>query len=498
MKTFLLENILGFITPFGGRYKKMLGNAPWVTITMSHKDDSAKKNYLKIRTNTKKAIDIYNQLYGTPKHKLVYGNYTVGEEKKDTIENAWQFNIDVILGNTSQGWAELYALTAKAPQDGYMASVLFADEAILIDSTKFMKSFAPFASRNSGSIVITGIASTDSTCLQYVVHNMEKAIKFIYPRDKVFKMMKSTHPEDAHIYFNSTEALIEGMGGHNSTEAQTNFHMSWELSDGLFTTRTQFKKNNVYETIIGDINYNADYVVGGLDLSVVTDYTAMVISEVWKTNFAFNRYGKPDYEESLSHQVKDFIIYNLDRQRMDAIQLAKKIALDCKKYKLDMVLIDNTGSQHTQIQLIQDQVEKLGINTLLIPYNFSGADKAKVTMVGYVESVLFSGRCKIPLEEYKSSHKEYEIFLNEIFALKKEKQNGKQNIQVKAPSGITDDLCMAFFMSLYCVQHVNNLKFKKQLIEIGTKKIFPRLNKFKLLSEIENKKERQYLYANVF
>ena len=482
-KTFLLEHILGFITPFGGRYKKMLGNSSWVTITMSHKDDSAKKNYLKIRANTKKAVDIYNQLYGSQKHRLVYGAYKVGDESKTTIENAWQFNIDVLLGNTSQGWSELIALTAKASQDGYMASVLYADEAILIDSSRFMKSFAPFASRNAGSIIITGIASTDSNCLQFSVHNMKNAIKFIYPRDKVFKMMKATHPIDADIYYNSTEALIEGMGGHNSTEAQTNFHMSWEITDGKFTTKTQLEKNNVYETIMGDINYSASYIVGGLDLSLVTDYTAMVISEAWKSEVFYNRYGKPELEEGYTHAVKEFIIYNLDRVRMDAEVLAEKIAKDCKKYRLDMLLIDNTSSQNTQIQLIQKYVDKLGISTLLVPFNFSGSDKAKLGLVGYAESVLFSGRCKIPIEDYRLAHKPYEIFLNELLVLRKEKQADKQNIQIKAPRGYTDDLCMAFFMSLYCVQHVINIRHNNKLIEIGTKKIFPRLNKFKLLSD---------------
>ena len=484
MKTFLLEHILGFITPFGGRYKRMLGNAPWVTITMSHKDDSAKKNYLKIKANVKKATDIYNQLYGSSKHKLVYGNYTVGEESKSTIENVWQFNIDVILGSKSQGWAELYALTAKASQDGYMASAIFCDEAILVDSVKFMRSIAPFASRNSGSIVITGIASTDNSCLQATVHNMSSAIQYIYPRDKVYKMMKNTHPEEAQKYFNSTEALIEGMGGHNATEAQTNFHMSWEIATGRFTTRTQLEKNKVYETILGDINYNATYVVGGLDLSLVNDYTALTISEAWKSEFAFNRYGKPEMEQGYNHFVKDFKIYNLDKMRMDAKILARRVAEDCKKYRLDCLLVDNTSSQGTQVQLIYDEIVKLGINTLVVPFNFSGSDKAKVGMVGYTESVLFSGMCKIPLEEYKNSHKPYEIFLDELLALRKEKLEGKQNIQIRAPKGKTDDLCMSFFMSVYCIQHIINLKHNNKLIEIGTKKIFPKLNKFKLLSEI--------------
>ena len=461
----------------------MLGNAPWVTITMSHKDDSAKKNYLKIRANVKRSIDIYNQLYGNSKHKLVYGNYTVGDDSKSTIENAWQFNIDVILGSTSQGWAELYALTAKASQDGYMASAIFCDEAILVDSAKFMRSIAPFASRNSGSIVITGISSTDSSCLQATVHNMPSAIQYIYPRDKVYKMMKNTHPEEAQKYYNSTEALIEGMGGHNSTEAQTNFHMSWEIATGKFTTRTQLEKNKVYETMLGEINYNADFVVGGLDLSIANDYTVLTITETYRHAYSLARYGSSNIEEGFKHYVKDIITYNLDKQRMDAVELAKKIAKDCKKYKLDLLSVDSTGTQISQVQLIHDEIVKLGINTLVVPFNFSGATN-KLAMVGYAESVMFSGRCKFPLEEYKRSHKPYEIFLDEILSLLKVKEDGKQNVQYKAPKGKTDDHVFSCFLSLYCVQHVINLKHNNKLIEIGTKKIFPRLNKFKLLSEI--------------
>ena len=148
-----------------------------------------------------------------------------------------------------------------------------------------------------------------------------------------------------------------------------------------------------------------------------------------------------------------------------------------------MLLIDNTASQNVQIQMIQEQVDKLGINTLLVPFNFSGSDKAKVGMVGYAEAVLFSGMCKIPLESYKTSHKPYEIFLDELVSLLKIKEDNKINIQYRAPRGKMDDTVMSFFLSLYCVQHVINLKHNNKLIEIGTNKIFPRLNKFKLLSD---------------
>ena len=497
-KNFNIELMTGFLAVFGRRYNPNLKGGKWITVALSHKKESIKKNFTEIRKHAKKAVDIYNQLYGSSVHTLVYGDYKVGDTKKYAFDTELSLKIDVILGEFSQDWSITYGATANANNDGYSgAKLIYADESILIDGSNFVRSVLPACSVNGGTLLVSGIASTDSTCLQYIVHNMERSIKSIYDVDKGYRLMKLTNPVEAEVFKNSIEAQIEASGGKNSTESQTNYYMNWEISDGRYVTRTQLEKNRIYETILGDINYNADFIVGGLDLSLVNDYTALVVSEAWKSEFAFNRYGKPEMEEGYNHFVKDFVVYNLDRMRMDAKELAKKVALDCKKYKLDMLLIDNTSSQNVQIQLIYDEVVKLGISTLLVPFNFSGSDKAKVGMVGYAEAVMFSGMCKIPLEEYKTSSKPYEIFLDELLALRKEKLEGKQNIQIKAPKGKTDDLCMAFFMSIYCVQHILNLQHNKKLIEIGTKKIIPRLNKFQLLSE-RKEKERIYSYAKVF
>jgi len=477
-----MEHLNGFITVFAPRYKRMVGNTCWTTITMSHKEDSAKKNFVKMKLNAKKAVDIYNQLYGNQKHTLIFGKYKVGDESKYAIDNDWHLKIDIIVGNASQEWSQIYALTAKAPNDGYTAGWIFSDESILIDGKEFMRSIAPFASKNGGSICVTSISSTDSTCLQYLVHTMEESIDFIYDRDKVYRMMKATSPREAELYYNSTESLITGMGGKNSTESQTNFFLSWDLQQGRFVTRESLKKNNVYETKIGDINYNADYIIGGLDLATVNDHTVLTVSEAYKSDYAIERYGMPKMEEGYSHYIKDIIIYNLDKQRMSSMDLARKVAKDCRKYKLDMIMVDSTANQTSLVESIYEAIKKEGINTLVVPYNFSGATN-KLVMAGYAESVLFSGRCKIPLEEYKLAHKPYEIFLDELVSLLKIKEDNKINIQYRAPRGKMDDTVMSFFLSLYCVQHVINLKHNNKLIEIGTNKIFPRLNKFKLLSD---------------
>ena len=166
---------------FGRRYKRVLKGNKWITITLSHKDDSARKNFIKIRSNIKKAVEIYNKIYGTPAHNLVYGNYKVGDEKKYAFDTEDRIKVDIVLGNFAQEWAEVYALTAKADQDGYSgAMITYVDEAILINAKHFMRSIVPFSTVNGGSIIVTGIASTDSSCLQFRVHEMEDSIKLIF------------------------------------------------------------------------------------------------------------------------------------------------------------------------------------------------------------------------------------------------------------------------------------------------------------------------------
>ena len=486
-KNFNIELMTAFLSVFGRRYNPNLKGGKWITVALSHKIPSIKKNFSEIRKHAKKAVEIYNKLYGTPNHTLVYGDYKVGEDKKYAFDTDMSLKIDVILGTHSQDWSIIYSATANASNDGYSgAKLIYADESILIDGSNFIRSVLPACSVNGGTLLVSGIASTDSLCLQYIVHNMERSIKSIYDVNKGYRLMKMTNPVEAETFRNSIQAQIEASGGENSTESQTNYFMNWEISDGLFVTRTQLEKNKVYETILGDINYNADYIVGGLDLSLVNDYTSLCVSETWKSVSPVNRYGKDIHEECFVHHVKDFKIYNLDRQRMDANKLARDVALDCKKYKIDILSVDNTANQGTQVQLIYEEVQKLGISTLVVPFNFSGTSN-KLSMMGYVESVLFSGRCKFPLEEYRKyegeNAKAYSIFLDEIVMLRKEREGGKVNIQYKAPKGKTDDNFFAMSLSVYGVQNVINMKNDNKLIEIGTKKIFPRLNKFKLLSD---------------
>jgi len=143
-----------------------------------------------------------------------------------------------------------------------------------------------------------------------------------------------------------------------------------------------------------------------------------------------------------------------------------------------------------------DEVAKIGINTLVAGYQF--ANRGKVTLMSYLESTFYSQTCKLPKEDWLKRHKSWKLLYGELLTLRKEKKDKTETLQFYAKLPDTDDHCMALAMSVYGVKYIELMIAKGDLIKLENKRYVPRLNKFKLLSEIENKKERQYLYANVF
>ena len=498
-KTFVLEHIQSFMTVFGRRYKTQLKGNKWTTVSMSHKKESVTKNFLGIRKGIKRAVEVYNDLYGSQYHRVVFGKYTLENgESKTTTDKDDLLRLDCIVGlDMAVEWGECYALTAQTDSDGLTSCLTCADESTLIDAKQFYKSILPFSSANGGSIICTGITCTDPSKLMYQTYENKDSKKIIYSWLDYYRILKTVDLRQAEIYKNSVESQIQACGGHDSTESQTNYYMAWDILLNKFTNRTQLTKNRVYETVLGDINYNADYVVAGLDLSTGNDYTVLTIGETYNQVYSLARYGSNNVEEGFSHYLKDLKTYNFDRQRMDANKLASDTAKYCKQYKIDILMIDATSSQKVQVQLIYEAIQRLGISTFVVPFDFAGTAN-KLMMVSYVESVMFSGRCKIPLEEYKKSYRPYEVFLDEILSLMKIKEDGKQNIQYRAPKSKTDDHFFSFCLMVYALPHLKSLISNRKLIEIGTKKIFPRLNKFKLLTDIDNEPELSTYFQGLF
>jgi len=497
-KSFLLEHMNSFLTIFAPRYKRDLVGEKWTTITASYKDDSAKKNFKGVRAKIKnKAIPIYNDIYGNSNHKLVYGKYKVGDESKTISDTTSHLEIDVIQGTTSQGWSQIYALSTNTDQDGYSSCLNYVDEGILVNADEYMRSIDPFTTANSACTIVTGIASVDSSSLQYLVHYDTKSIKYIMPWEEAYTMKKAINPVEAEIFKQSVLAKIDLNGGVNSTKVQTNYYMSWEITDGKFTTREQLRRNNVFQSDIEKPNINADYIVAGLDLSNVGDYMVLTIMEAYKY-IEYNDLGEEI--ENWSYMVKEIKTYNLDKKRMDSEKTADKVALDCLNNCVDMLMIDGTGTQGSQVEYIYKAVRKKNLSTLCVPYAFSGAQN-KVLMMSNLEASMFSGKLKLPKEEYKSENKSFSLLYDELIALRKYAPKGGGNTKYEASTGgnvTTDDHCMSLALGAYCIPYIKLMKSKgkNKKIEIGTTKTKFKLVKFEVLDGTiikERKLPRTYM-----
>ncbi len=466
-----------FLTVFGSRYKTDIVGEQWTTITASYKDDSAKKNFRSIRKKIKNAVNIYNKIYGTSTHKLAYGKYSINGERKETVDRADLVEIDVLQGNTSQKWSEAYALSTSTSQDGYSACLLSVDESILIDAKEFFRSISPFGLANSACTICTGIASTDSSCLQYAVHYNDETYKSIYTWEDIYRLKKATSIKDAEKYKVSVLAEIQKNGGKFSTEVQTNFYMSWEITDGKFTTREQLRKNNVFQTDIEQANLKADFIVAGLDLATTNDYMVLTIMEAYKLdNVLYNPISK-NGGARYDYYVKDIITFNPGRERMDVERESKRITNKLREHRVDMVTVDASGTQKAQVQSIYKAVKKANINTLIIPFDFGGyANKAK--MMSELELSMFSGRLKLPKEEIKDYHQSFRFLYDELLFLKKYKPKKGRNIKYEAPNGKTDDHVMSLSLGVYTIAYVEELMYKRKMIEIGLAQIIPKLNKY--------------------
>jgi len=493
-KSYLLEHLVSFMSIYAPRYKKDLVGEKWTTITCSYKEKSAKKNFKGIRTKLKKAVDIYNKNYKSKKHELVCGDYKVGNESKRLQDTEDFFEIDVIQNKTSQGWSQVYALSTGTDQDGFSACLLYVDEAILVDAKEFYRSISPFGLANSACTIITGIASTDSSCLQYAVHYNDESIKSIYTWEDIYRLKKATSPDEAEKYKLSVLSEIQKNGGHNSTEVQTNFYMSWEVTDGKFTTREQLRKNNIFQTEIGRPHSEAEYIVAGLDLSTTNDYMVLTIMEVYKRKDNYKGYNREEDLYQWDCYVKDIITFNLDRQRMDSNIESKKIAKLLNDNKIDVVMVDSSGTQKAQVQDIYKAIQELNISTVLIPYDFGGWSN-KANMMSNLEALMFSGRCKLPKESYKGDHASFDLLYEELLFLKKEKpKSGGRNIQYLAPSGKTDDHVMSLALASYALPRLFKMEKSKEWIEIGLSRFRAKFVKFTKTIKAEEYESPSFYY----
>lgn len=465
-KTKIIQEIATFVTIFGNKYADLKNSTGWTTIVASYKELAVKKFFSPIRTNIKKNIKIFNELY--PNTPLSAS----GIDKDNHIE------IFMTVKGESVKYSECWALSTQTDADGFSAAALFLDEGSLTEAfgeNGFMKSIKPFTNSFAAVTVITGITSTNPSCMQYVAHFDEKSKHCIYNWKDVYELKLLEDEISAERYKKAVLKDIN-MLGEFSTEVAVNYLMTYEIVDGKFITRDMMIRNKILNSELGIFDKNSEYIVAGLDLSTVSDRTVLTIGEINFENRGFEQRVE-------TFHTREILVFNINRERLSSEKVAKDVAKYCNTYKIDMLMIDGTGTQGTYIEWIYKELKKQNINTLIIPYNFSGL-KNKVILMSNLESMLFSSRCLLPKDELRNKYLEWELLYDELIYLIKDKSKGKNsNTQYYAPSNKTDDAVMSLALATYCYKYVNKLIHERRYIEFGLYKYRPQLNKFEKTKE---------------
>jgi len=468
MKTTLMQEIAAFLTLFGNKYADLRNENGWTTIVASYKDVAVKKFFAPVRKKIKRGIKIFNELY--PNTKLSYSG-------KGVVDKDNHIELHMENGDETIKYSECWALSTQTSQDGFSAAVLILDEGTLTEAfgeSGFFKSLKPFTNSTSSVTACVGITSTQPTCVQYVVHFNEKSKHCIYSWEDIYKLRKLEDSIGAEKYKKSVLYDINLLGEY-STEVAVNYLMTYEIIDGKFMTRDMMLKNKLLTTELGLFDKDAKYIVAGLDLSTVSDRTVLTIGEI-----TFEQRG---FKEVEVFKTREIIVFNMKRERLSSEQVAKDVAKYCNTYKIDMLLIDGTGTQGTYIEWIYKELKNKNINTLIAPYNFSGV-RNKVILMSNLEDMLLSSRCLLPKDNLRSLCPEWELLHDELIYLIKDKSNGvNANTQFYAPSNKTDDAVMSLALASYCYSYIEKLVFDRKFIEFGLYKYRAKLNKFINLEE---------------
>lgn len=464
MKTTLMQEISAFLTIFGNKYADLKNANGWTTIVASYKDIAVKKFFAPVRKKIKRGIKIFNDLYP---------NTPLSVAGKGMIDNENHIELFMTTSGEDIKYSECWALSTQTDQDGFSAAVLILDEGTLTEAFGeggFFKSLKPFTNSLASCTAIVGITSTNPSCCQYVAHFNEEAKHCIYSWKDIYKLRKVEDEIGAERYRKSVEADID-MLGESSTEVAVNYLMTYDIIDGKFITRDMLIKNRIMQSELSIFDNKAEYVVGGLDLSTVSDRTVLTIGEIHSEKRAYD-------EDVKKFITREIIVFNKNRQRLSAENVAKDVAKYCKTYQIDMLLIDGTGTQGTYIEWIYKELKSANVNTLICPYNFSGMNN-KVILMSNFESMLMSQRCLLPKDSLRESHEEWALLYDELIYLIKDKSKGvNSNTQFYAPKNKTDDAVMSMALACYCYFYINTLALQRKEIEFGLYKYRAKLNKF--------------------
>ena len=241
----------------------------------------------------------------------------------------------------------------------------------------------------------------------------------------------------------------------------------------------------------------ASYTVAGLDLSTSWDYTVFSVLDVYEVleqEFNSGNSSTPIFKKKWKCELREILTYNKDKQKFSPEIMANDVAKWCATYKIDMIMIDGTSAQIAQNETIYNKVKQMGLNTLVVPYNFAGAEN-KVKLMSNFEDMLYDSRFKFGAEHQIKEHWSFNKLIEEMLYMKREKTAKSKNIQWVAPEGkeFSDDHVMSVSLGAYLIPYIEIMNKKGKDIEFSIFKYPARLTKF-----VEKQKPKQNEHTNLF
>lgn len=464
-KTYLGVFISAFIAVIAPKFIDNENDRFWFVVC-SYSIISCGVIWGKVIPEVKKMITYYNERF--PNEKLIYGKQ--GEKyknKKNLTDSSIKFDINLVIGNEVYPYTEMHNIPAGTTRDGLSMNFCLADEPQFFP-TDLWGGIKRFGASSNPVFLLTGITSVETDNVQYMYHNIKEDYVKTYniPVHLSYQVKNLCHKKRANDVIDFFEKEVQQLG-INHTEIMVNYLMGWDIINGKFMTEDLMNRNGLLKTdIFTHIDDKAVYRVAGMDVASQEDYCTLVITDVYL-----------DKENTYRYEVRSIHTFNPKQEKLGDIEVAQKATKILNTYQVDMIMLDTTGHQHNYAEKLYIQLEKEGVNTFVINYNFSGHTQ-KIKMFSYLESGFLSSKVLLPKIEYKNTDFSYGILYKELLTLKKHKKKGKNNIQYEAIKPDTDDHVDALALSVYCIHHLEHLIRTKKAIEFSKYRYNPKFNKF--------------------
>lgn len=450
-KSELIKLAIGYLSTFG----RMFLDTPlerFNVILASHKAMSVKKLFKETKKYIYKGVDLFNITFkGSP--------LILKRENSKLEDNDEKIEINRIIRDEQLPYSQVVSLTAKSDNDGFSAHIIIVDEAGLIDNQSFETSVTPFTATTAGHIVMFGLPNQNPTSFLAQNYMNPEVDKQIYTVEDIYKLRLLTDKQMAETYWRDYKSRSKGR--EKSSDIRWNYWIDFESGEGKFITRKDLEDNNILtESIRNPINNEYVWKVAGVDISPKSDYFSVTV-------------GETDLRgEEQINRVVYMETFNKDKKRISNKEKAQKVALLCKRFNIDLLVVDSTSQQLYFIQILYKALKDNNVNTQFFPFNYS-SNKEK--LFNYLEESLYSGKLKLLKEDecWESSKLVEEL----LYFEKTVKSNG---VSFEAPRkrGFTDDHVNSLALFNYGYQYAFECNAQRKRFDDGLNIWRPRLKKY--------------------